>query len=91
MYALFPSYFPKILVLIWPRNVAFTPDAYFPNVLHDLCFRDTCLPHWRSQVHETWYSLWYVDHDFGLLLIPTHPPPFPLFLPWGIIHSPSPT
>ena len=27
-------------------------------------------PHWHSQAHEAWYSLWYVIHDFGLLCLP---------------------
>jgi hypothetical protein len=47
-----------ILILICSRNVALPAVAYFPNLLHDLCFWHPCFPHWQSQVHEAWYSLW---------------------------------
>lgn len=70
-----------ILILICSCNVALPPDAYFPNVPHDLCFWDPCLPHWHSQAYEAWYSIWYVDHDFG-----PHSSPFLL---GELIHSPA--
>ena len=55
---LYPAiFFPIIPILICSHNVALPPDAYFPNVLHDLCFWNPCLPHWHSQAHEAWYSL----------------------------------
>jgi len=50
-------FFPIIPILIGSCNVALPPGAYFPAVLHHLYYRDPCLPHWRSQTHESWYSL----------------------------------
>jgi hypothetical protein len=74
-----------------PCNVALPPDAYFPNVLHDLCFGYPRLPHWHSQAHEASYSLWYVDHDFGLLPFPRNPLPLSLFPCLGTNSLSSPT
>jgi hypothetical protein len=75
---LYPAIFLRIIpILICSRDVALPPDAYFSNVLHDLCFWNPCVPHWHGQAHEAWYSLWYVDHDFGLLPFPSNlPSPF---------------
>jgi hypothetical protein len=88
MCVLYPAIFsPIIPILICSRNVALPPDPYFPNVLHDLCFWDPYLPHWHGQAHEAWYSLWYVDHDFGLPSI-SEQSTLPVFLAWELIHSP---
>ena len=78
MCALYLAIFlPIIPILICFRNVALPPDAYFPNVLHDLCFWNSCIPHWHGQAHEAWYPLWYVDHDFRLIPFPSNlPSPF---------------
>ena len=79
MCALYPSIFPPLIpILICSRNIALSPNAYFPNVLYDLRFWSTYLSHWHSQAHEAWYSLWYVDDDFVILPFLNNTPPFPL-------------